>query len=53
MDGRVSFFTDVVEIQRSDDHPALGWLVDSSFAGVEWGVREMGTHARSKTFARK
>jgi hypothetical protein len=41
---------DVIEIRRSSENPVLGWLVDSLFTGVEWGIRQQGTHARSKTF---
>ena len=44
---------DVLAVQRGAKRSALGWLIDSSFTGREWAVREDGTHARSKTFERK
>jgi hypothetical protein len=44
---------DLLVVQRMARRPALGWLIDSSFTGQQWSVRENGTHARSKTFRRE
>ena len=44
---------ELLVVQRMASRPALGWLIDSSFTGQEWSVRDKGTHARSKTFERE
>jgi hypothetical protein len=38
------------KLQPSHQQPAIGLLVDSHFAPIEWRVRPNATHARSKTF---
>jgi hypothetical protein len=43
---------DELTIHPTDQVPILGWLVESEFAGQEWGIRETATHARSRTVKR-
>jgi|CXWL01.1.fsa_nt_gi hypothetical protein len=43
---------DRVLLKPSPDLPMLQKLIDSSFTGKEWIIREDATHARSKSFKR-
>ncbi len=43
---------DAVLLKPSPDEPVLQWLADSNFIGVEWTLREAGTHGKSKTVQR-
>lgn len=43
---------DTVTIRPDAEAPVFRWLLESEFAGQEWGLRQSATHARSRTVKR-